>query len=107
MLTGMSSQGLTVHEANLESNDISFFGFPWLLRLRYIMSYAKNLQEGVDLWMNTNSTVGFNHGIGSGKFKFKFKFNSPACITLLYYSITLLLCTVVIIFPIEWCIRQL
>ena len=38
--------GLTVHEANLEENEISFGGFPWTLRLRYIMEYASDLQEG-------------------------------------------------------------
>jgi len=64
-LAGMSSQGITVHEANLESNDITFGGFPWVLRLRYIMENAQNLQEGKTLWENTNNTVGFNHMIGS------------------------------------------
>lgn len=29
-ITGLSSQGVTVHEANLESDDITFQGFPWL-----------------------------------------------------------------------------
>ena len=62
----MSAKGITVSEANLESNDISFKGFPWILRLRYVMSYASNMQEALDLWSTTNSTVGFNHGIGSG-----------------------------------------
>lgn len=37
--------GLTVHEANLEENEITFSGFPWTLRLRYIMEYASDLQE--------------------------------------------------------------
>ena len=39
-LAGMSANGLTVHEANLEENEITFDGFPWLLRLRYIMENA-------------------------------------------------------------------
>ena len=43
-ITGISSRGLTVHEANLESNDISFRGFPWILRLRHIMGNAGNLE---------------------------------------------------------------
>jgi hypothetical protein len=64
-ITGISSQGITVHEANLESNDITFRGFPWVLRLRYVMANAKNLQEALSLWQQTNSTVGFNHGFGS------------------------------------------
>ena len=63
-IAGMSSKGLTgrivvlravelvhyiitcvVHEANLEENEISFSGFPWVLRLRYIMENAKNIDE--------------------------------------------------------------
>lgn len=35
----------TVHEANLEENEISFSGFPWTLRLRYIMENAKNIDQ--------------------------------------------------------------
>lgn len=34
-----------MHEANLESNDITFRGFPWVLRLRHVMSHASNLDE--------------------------------------------------------------
>lgn len=64
-ITGISSKGITVHEANLESNDISFRGFPWVLRLRHIMAHAQNLDEALNLWKSTQSTVGFNHGIGS------------------------------------------
>eukprot|EP01035_Chromulina_nebulosa_P018793 gene18793-24560_t len=64
-LTGMSSQGITVHEANLESNDVTFRGFPWVLRLRYVMTYASTLTEALQLWSNTNNTEGYNHGIGS------------------------------------------
>ncbi len=41
-LLGMSAEGLTVHEANLEEDEITFDGFPWLLRLRYIMENAHN-----------------------------------------------------------------
>ena len=44
-LAGMSEVGLTVHEANLEENEVTFSGFPWALRLRYIMEYASNIQE--------------------------------------------------------------
>ena len=44
-LTGMSSKGLTVHEANLEEDEITFEGFPWVLRLRYIMEYASDISE--------------------------------------------------------------
>eukprot|EP01114_Cavostelium_apophysatum_P014540 TRINITY_DN379_c0_g1_i1.p1 TRINITY_DN379_c0_g1~~TRINITY_DN379_c0_g1_i1.p1 ORF type:complete len:548 (+),score=118.60 TRINITY_DN379_c0_g1_i1:165-1808(+) len=65
-LTGMSSQGLTVHEANLEENEITWNGFPWVLRLRYIMENAANLEEAKTVWEATNNTVGFNHMVGSG-----------------------------------------
>lgn len=64
-LAGMSAEGLTVHEANLESNRDSFKGFPWLVRLRYIMENAKNLDESQKLWEATDNTVGFNHMIAS------------------------------------------
>ena len=64
-LTGMSAQGLTVHEANLESDDISFRGFPWTLRLREVMRRTRTLDEAHALWVATNNTVGFNHGVGS------------------------------------------
>ena len=37
-LAGMSSRGLTVHEANLEENWESLDGFPWVLRLRWVWS---------------------------------------------------------------------
>jgi hypothetical protein len=66
-ITGLSSQGLTVHEANLESDDITFRGFPWVVRLRYVMSQAKNLVDALSLFQNTHNTVGFNHGFGSAK----------------------------------------
>ena len=49
-LLGMSAEGLTTHEANLEETEITFSGFPWLLRLRYIMENAHNsavCQKGV------------------------------------------------------------
>eukprot|EP00051_Salpingoeca_urceolata_P032044 m.14029 g.14029 ORF g.14029 m.14029 type:complete len:505 (+) comp4721_c0_seq1:1601-3115(+) len=60
-LAGMSEHGITVHEANLEENEITFGGFPWLLRLRYIMENAKTCTEAKELWKATNNTVGFNH----------------------------------------------
>lgn len=64
-LAGMSAAGLTVHEANLEENVISFSGFPWTIRLRYIMEYAGNLMQAKSLWSSTNNTVGFNHMVAS------------------------------------------
>ena len=44
-MTGMSAEGLTVHEANLESDDITFQGFPWMLRLREVMTTARTINE--------------------------------------------------------------
>jgi hypothetical protein len=64
-ITGMSSQGISVHEANLESDDITFRGFPWVLRLRHVMAKASNIQEAMSVWNATGNTVGFNHGVGS------------------------------------------
>ena len=64
-LAGMSAEGLTLHEANLEEQQISFSGFPWVLRLKYIMEFAKDLVSARKLWAATNNTVGFNHMIAS------------------------------------------
>lgn len=64
-LAGMSAKGLTVHEANLEEAQISFNGFPWILRLRFIMEYAEDIVSARQLWASTNNTVGFNHMIAS------------------------------------------
>mmetsp|Transcript_30109 Transcript_30109/g.50348 ORF Transcript_30109/g.50348 Transcript_30109/m.50348 type:complete len:507 (-) Transcript_30109:12-1532(-) len=66
-ITGISSMGVTVHEANLESDDVTFRGFPWVLRHRHIMSHAATLTEAIGLWNTTNNTVGFNHGVGAAK----------------------------------------
>ena len=64
-IAGMSANGLTVHEANLEEEAISFEGFPWVLRLRFIMEYARDLTTARKLWEETNNTVGFNHMVAS------------------------------------------
>lgn len=64
-MAGMSSQGLTAHEANLESKLSSFRGFPWILRLREVMKTASNIDQAMQVWTATNNTVGFNHMIGS------------------------------------------
>jgi len=66
-LAGMSAQGLTVHEANLEESQVTFRGFPWLLRLRHAMAYSPtgSLAEAKAIWEATNNTVGFNHMFGS------------------------------------------
>lgn len=64
-LTGMSAAGLTVHEANLEEKQESFRGFPWMLRLRWIMTQALNLADAKAMWAASNNTVGFNHAVAS------------------------------------------
>jgi Acyl-coenzyme A:6-aminopenicillanic acid acyl-transferase len=60
-LAGMSSQGVSVHEANLEEDLETFSGFPWVLRLRYVMENARTLSQAQTLWAQTNNTVGYNH----------------------------------------------
>lgn len=64
-LAGMSAARLTVHEANLEEDLITFRGFPWALRLRYIMEFSRDLSEARRLWEATHNTVGFNHMVAS------------------------------------------
>ena len=66
-LAGMSAAGITVHEANLESNDVTFNGYGWILRMREVMTHSTDLKEALTLWNNTGNTIGFNHGIGSAK----------------------------------------
>lgn len=66
VLAGMSAAGLTVHEANLESNDLTFRGYGWILRMREVMSRAQSIDEAMEVWNSTGNTVGYNHGIGSG-----------------------------------------
>lgn len=65
VLAGMSAAGLTAHEANLEEDLITFRGFPWVLRLRFILEFAHGLSEAQQLWEATHNTVGFNHMVAS------------------------------------------
>ena len=60
---------MSVHEANLESKQDTFRGFPWILRLRHVMAYSPtgSLDEATALWKATNNTVGFNFMVGSAK----------------------------------------
>jgi len=64
-LTGMSSQGITVHEAGNDVTHETFLGFTWSVRLRYIMERSKNLQEAKILWESTGNTLGMNHMVAS------------------------------------------
>lgn len=64
-LTGMSSAGLTVHEAGNDSKRVTFRGTSWTMRLRLIMENAKNLAQALAIWQATNNTMGMNHMIAS------------------------------------------
>lgn len=64
-LTGMSAAGITVHQAGLDSMRATQIGFPWTLRLRYIMMNAANLKVAKELWNQTDNTLGMNHMIAS------------------------------------------
>ena len=81
-LAGMSAAGLTLHEANLEENQISFTGFPWVLRLRYIMEFAKDIVVAQQLWAATNNTVGFNHMIASAPDAWLYRHNRTKVVAL-------------------------
>jgi hypothetical protein len=66
-LTCCSHRALTLFDrsSSRQENEITFNGFPWLLRLRYIMENAANTQQAYALWSATNNTVGFNHMVAS------------------------------------------
>lgn len=66
-LTGMSAEGITVHETGVDSRKETFDGFPWVLRLRFIMEHAVDLASAQALWEATNNTLGMNHGIGAAR----------------------------------------
>eukprot|EP01112_Ceratiomyxa_fruticulosa_P004730 TRINITY_DN15272_c0_g1_i1.p1 TRINITY_DN15272_c0_g1~~TRINITY_DN15272_c0_g1_i1.p1 ORF type:complete len:494 (-),score=86.02 TRINITY_DN15272_c0_g1_i1:61-1542(-) len=77
-LAGMSSEGIVVTESGNDVKKETFDGFPWILRLRYIMMNSNGLQEARDLWENTNNTLGTNHLLASGKNETDLKSNHPA-----------------------------
>eukprot|EP01094_Clydonella_sp_ATCC50884_P007399 TRINITY_DN1657_c0_g1_i1.p1 TRINITY_DN1657_c0_g1~~TRINITY_DN1657_c0_g1_i1.p1 ORF type:complete len:513 (-),score=145.35 TRINITY_DN1657_c0_g1_i1:122-1639(-) len=64
-LTAFNDQGVTIGEANLEVNQETFIGFPWLLRIRYVLEHSASLSQAWALWEATNNTVGYNHIIAS------------------------------------------
>jgi len=66
-LTGMSSAGITVHEAGDDNYAETFEGLAWTLRLRDVMERATNLDEAQAVWSESNNTMGLNHGIGSAQ----------------------------------------
>eukprot|EP00762_Andalucia_godoyi_P006260 ANDGO_05871.mRNA.1 hypothetical protein AMSG_11041 len=73
-LAGMSRDGLTVHEANLEEKTETFYGFPWALRLRWVMEQATDIRTALSVFASTNNTVGYNHQVCSA--------NDNACVLL-------------------------
>lgn len=77
-LAGLSAAGLTVHEANLESNLDSFKGFPWLLRMRYVMEHSESLEAAKAVMLSTKNTVGFNHMVASAKDRSAYVFETNA-----------------------------
>lgn len=65
-LTGMSAEGITVHEAGDDTRQETFDGFPWTLRLRWLMERSSTLEQAMTVFNATNNTLGINHGVGSG-----------------------------------------
>eukprot|EP01112_Ceratiomyxa_fruticulosa_P004230 TRINITY_DN1466_c0_g1_i2.p1 TRINITY_DN1466_c0_g1~~TRINITY_DN1466_c0_g1_i2.p1 ORF type:complete len:245 (+),score=48.34 TRINITY_DN1466_c0_g1_i2:253-987(+) len=66
-LTGINSQGVVVGESGNDVKLETFNGFPWTLRLRYIMENSNGLQDAYNIMKTTNNTLGMNHIIASGK----------------------------------------
>eukprot|EP00041_Stephanoeca_diplocostata_P015480 m.295767 g.295767 ORF g.295767 m.295767 type:complete len:526 (+) comp20047_c0_seq8:113-1690(+) len=64
-LAGMSTHGITVSQANLDNSEVTFDGFPWPLRLRYVMEYAANKADVYKMWSTTNNTAAFNYLVAS------------------------------------------
>lgn len=64
-LAGISSQGITVSEMNLDNNVVTFFGSPFPLRLRTIMEQATDLVSAEASWNAGNNTNSFNFMIGA------------------------------------------
>ncbi|EFA80364.1 hypothetical protein PPL_07198 [Heterostelium album PN500] len=65
VLTGISEHGIFVAESGSDSKLVTFDGFAWTVRLRYIMENAANIEEALNLWAATNNTFGMNHMISS------------------------------------------
>jgi len=64
-ITGISSQGIFVAESDNDSNKVTFDGFAWSMRLRYVMEHADSINSALSLWKNTNNTMGMNHMLAS------------------------------------------
>ena len=66
-LAGMSNEGITVSEANLDNGEVSFDGIAWPMRLRQILGTAQNLTQARTLWHSQPNTAAFNFLLASGK----------------------------------------
>ncbi|KAM9990958.1 hypothetical protein ACTFIY_007014 [Dictyostelium cf. discoideum] len=64
-IVGISSKGIFVAESDNDSVKVTFDGFAWSMRLRYIMENAANIEEAVSLWESTNNTMGMCHSLAS------------------------------------------
>lgn len=64
-LAGMSREGMTVSEANLDNGEVSFNGIAWPLRLRHVLGHTATLAEARSLWAETENSAAFNFLIGS------------------------------------------
>lgn len=59
-LAGMSAQGLSVHEANLEESQVTFRGFPWILRLRHAMANSPTGMPHFDVILEDLAVSNYN-----------------------------------------------
>lgn len=65
-LAGMSLNGITVSEMNLDNAEVTFSGLPFPLRLRLVLENATDLESAMTIWNSTHNTNSFNFLIGSG-----------------------------------------
>ena len=66
-LAGMSTQGITTSEMNLDNSIVTFFGAPFPLRLRRVLESATDLETAKSVWNSGNNTNSFNFLIGAAK----------------------------------------
>ncbi|EFA81482.1 hypothetical protein PPL_05470 [Heterostelium album PN500] len=64
-ITGISANGIFVAESDSDTRPVTFDGFAWTLRLRYVMQYASTIEEALNIWRTTNNTFGMNHMLSS------------------------------------------
>jgi hypothetical protein len=85
-LTGLSSEGISVHESGDDNKMETMEGFHWTLRLRYIMERSVTIEDAVALWRATNNTFGINHGIGSASSSKYVALETKATYTAYFYD---------------------